>query len=100
MCKKLKLIPANKWYQHKPKCVQENVTYNNIWSYESKRDHPIPATRPDLEVINKKRNCVDFPVPVDHRVKMKERKKVDKYLALARDLKKIVEHEADGDNNF
>ena len=39
----------------------------------------------------KKRTCliVDFVVPVDHRVKLKENEKKDKYLDLARELKKL-----------
>ena len=32
---------------------------------------------------------VDFAVPVDHRVKLKENEKKDKYLDLARELKKL-----------
>ena len=32
---------------------------------------------------------VDFPVPADHRVKLKECEKKDKYLDLARELKKL-----------
>ena len=36
-------------------------------------------------------NCriVDFAVPADHRVKLKESEKRDKYLDLARELKKL-----------
>ena len=45
----------------------------------------------------------DFAVPADLRVKLKESKKKDKYLDLARGLKKksqkTVEHESDGDTN-
>ena len=39
----------------------------------------------------KKRNCkiVDFAVPADPRIKLKESKKKDKYLDLARELKKL-----------
>ena len=41
---------------------------------------------------------MDFAVPVDHRVKLKESKKRGKYLALARELKKkTMEHESEGD---
>ena len=40
---------------------------------------------------------MNFAVPVDHRVKLKENKKKDKYLDLARGLKQTVEHESDGD---
>ena len=32
---------------------------------------------------------MDFAVPADHRVKLKESKKKDKYLDLARELKKL-----------
>ena len=32
---------------------------------------------------------MDFPVPADHRIKPKECEKKDKYLGLARELKKL-----------
>ena len=38
---------------------------------------------------------MDFAVPVDHRVKLKESGKKDKYRDLARELRKTVEHESD-----
>ena len=39
----------------------------------------------------KERTCkiVDFAVPVEHRIKLKECEKKDKYLNLARELKKL-----------
>ena len=49
-------------------------------------------SRPDLIVIKKKeRTCriVNFAVPADHGVKLKESEKRDKYLDLARELKKL-----------
>ena len=39
---------------------------------------------------------MDFAVPADHRVKLKEIEKY-KYLDLARELKKTLKHESDGD---
>ena len=36
---------------------------------------------------------MDFAVPADHRIKLKENEKKDKYLDLARELKKTEEHE-------
>ena len=43
---------------------------------------------------------VDFAVAADHRVKIKESEKRDKYSDLARKLKKkTVEHEGDDDTN-
>ena len=55
-------------------------------------DNLISTRRPDLIIINKKkRTCkiVDFAVPADHRIKLKECEKKDKYLDLARELKKL-----------
>ena len=48
--------------------------------------------------VKKRRTCriVDFAVPADYRIKLKERKKSDKYLHFTRDLR---EYEFDGDTN-
>ena len=59
------------------------------WDFEIQTDHPISAKRPDLVIINKKkRTCqiVDFSFPADHRVKLKESEKKDKYLQLGREV--------------
>ena len=51
----------------------------------------ISTRRPNLVLDNKEqRNChlVDFVVPVDHRVKMQNNSKIDKYLDLNTLLKK------------
>ena len=43
-----------------------------------------------MMIINKKKRTskiVDFAVPADHRIKLKECEKKDKYLDLARELK-------------
>ena len=55
-------------------------------------DHQISARRLDLIVINKKkRTCkiIDFDVPADHWIKLKESEKKDKYIDLARGLKNM-----------
>ena len=49
-------------------------------------------TRPyNNQQQKKKKICkiVDFAVPADHRIKLKECEKKDKYLDLARELKKL-----------
>ena len=57
-------------------------------------------TRPS-DIEQKKENLlkVNFAVPADHRVKMKESEKRDKYQDLARELKKTMEHEGDANTN-
>ena len=41
---------------HKPESILENETHNILWDFEIKTDHPIPARRPHLVLINKKGN--------------------------------------------
>ena len=50
-------------------------------------------------MLTRKKNChlVDFVISVKHRIKIKEN--IDKYVALARELKKAVEQEGDSDSN-
>ena len=101
MCKKFKFDHTNKWYMHNPAPVLENNTHKLLWDFDIHTDHLISARRPDLIIINKKkRNCkiVDFAVPADHRIKLKECEKKDKYLDLARELKKM-EHAGDNYTN-
>ena len=42
---------------------------------------------------------MDFAVPAGQRIKLKEYEKKDKYLDLARELKKIMEHKGDNYTN-
>ena len=83
---------------HNPAPILENNTYKLLWDFDIHIDHQISARRPDLIIINKKRKkekkkrtckIVDFAVPADHRIKLKECEKKDKYLDLARELKKL-----------
>ena len=78
---------------HRSVSVLENETHKLQWYFEIQTDPLISAKRPDLIIINKnkkKRTCrfVDFAVPADHIVKLKENEKKDKYASPARGLKK------------
>ena len=76
---------------HNPTFVLENETHKLLWNFEIQTDHLFSVRRPDLVIINKtKRTCriVDYVVPANHRIKLKESEKRDKYLDLARELKK------------
>ena len=91
-CKTFKFDHTNKWYVHNPPAVLENDTNKLLWDFDIHTDHLISARSPDLIIINKKkRTCksVDFAVPADHRIKLKECETKDKYLDLARELKKL-----------
>ena len=77
---------------HNPAVVLENDTHKLLWDYDIHTDHQISTRRPDLIIINnkKKRICkiVDFAIPPDLRIKLKECEKKDKYRELTRELKK------------
>ena len=89
--KKFKFDHMIKWYMQNPVTVLENDTHK---IFDIHTDYLISAKIPDHIIINnqkkKKRTCkiVDFAVLADHRIKLKENKKKDKYLDLARELKK------------
>ena len=102
LCKKLKVKHATKWYMHNSESVLANEAHKLPWDVEIQTDHPISTRWPDLAMVdnynNKKKTCwiVDIAVPADHRVKLKEIQKGDKYFDLAR---KIMDHEGNGDTN-
>ena len=75
---------------HNPAPVLENDTHKLLWDFNIQTDNLIPARRPDLIIINKKKKkgickIVDLAVPAEHRINLKESKKKDKYLDLARE---------------
>ena len=70
MCKKFKFDHTNKWYLDNPVSVLENAAHKLQWDFYIQTDHLISASRPGLIIINKK--IVEFVLPADHRIKLKE----------------------------
>ena len=66
---------------HNPAPILENDTHKPLWDFNIQTDHLIPARRPDLIIINKKKKkkrickIVDFAVPADHKINLKESEK-------------------------
>ena len=92
MCKKFEFDHTNKWYLHNPVPVLENDTHKLLWDFDIHTDHLILARRLDFIIINKKMiicKIANFAVTADPRIKLKEYEKKDKYLDLARELKKL-----------
>ena len=76
---------------HNPAPVIGNYTHKLLWDFDIHRYHLISDWEPDLILINeKKKICkiVDFADSADHRIKLKECEKRDKYLDIVRELKK------------
>ena len=65
------------------------MTHKFLWDFDIQTDHLISARRSGLIIINKKKK----------RIKLKECEKKDKYLVLARELKKTIEYEGDNYTN-
>ena len=87
---------------HNLESALEIETHKLRWDFEIQANQQISARRPDLVIVKwKMRNygIVDFAVPVDRIVKLKESKKRDQYQDLAREVKKTLEYEIDGDTN-
>ena len=83
---------TNKWYIHNPESVLESETHKLLNDFEIQTDHLISVRRPCQNIVKKKKKrtsqIVDLTVPADYRIKLKESEKRDKYLDLARELKK------------
>ena len=64
-----------------------------LWDFEIQMDHQIPSRKRDQVLINKKKRSCPLEnfavVPADHKGKIKESGKIDKYLDLARELKNL-----------
>ena len=75
--------------------VLENETQSSLgfWDINGSPNDG-QTTRPcDGQPQKRTSRIVDFAVPADHKVKLKENEKGDKYIDLARELKKIMQHE-------
>ena len=63
---------------HNPEFIVENEMDKLLWDFEMQTGHLISARRPDLLIANKPpQTCriMDFDVPANYRVKMKESEK-------------------------
>ena len=93
LCKRLKLDHTTKWYMHKSELILENETHKFLWDFDKETGHLTPARRPVLMLINqtkkkeKKELVVLWILPFQRTKewKIKESKRIDKYLDFARE---------------
>ena len=73
---------------YNPALVLEKDTHKLLWNIDIHMDHLISSRRPELIIINNKKKIickiVDFAVLADHRIKLNECEKKEKYLDLAK----------------
>ena len=70
---------------HNQKSVLENETHKIIWNFKIQTDYQISVRHPYIMIVNRKKGrcrMLNFAVTADHRVKLKEIEKKDKYLTL------------------
>ena len=89
MCKIFKFDYTNKWYPHNRAPVLENGSNKRLW-----HTHGSPNLGQKTRPYNNQQKMrtwkiVDFAVLADHRMKLKECEKKDKYLDIARELKQL-----------
>ena len=62
-----------------PETVSENETHKVLCDFEIQTDHLISTRQPDDSQQKEKRTCriVDFDVPADCRVKIKEKREIN-----------------------
>ena len=92
ICRANGIHVKSKWYEHQPEAVIENDSCKILWDFTVQRDHFITARKLDRIFINIKHNeCQinDFAIPYDTKVDDKEVEKIEKYLDLVRELKKV-----------
>ena len=71
--------------------IQKNETYKLPRDFAIQTNHLISFRRPELVIVNDKENYqkVDFAIQANHRRKLTEGKKWNKYLNLAGELNKL-----------
>ena len=92
LCKKYHLQCSDTWYTHKPQSVQEKDEYKILWDFNIQADKVIEHRRLDIVCINKqRRECqiIDFAIPGDQNIAIKEQEKIDKYQDLRIELQKV-----------
>ena len=80
-------------------CPGECHTQIPMWLWHTNGSPNLGLKTKTYSNQQKKRTCkiVDFAVQADHRIKLNESEKKDKYLNLSRELKKTMEH---GDDDY
>ena len=94
LCNQYGLKCSGKWYEEVPDTVRKREDGQvEIWW-----DRPIETTikldynRPDIIVINREDNewtIVEFSVPWDKNVLLREEEKASKYIPLAKEIRKV-----------
>ena len=79
-------------HTHTPQSFQQNEEYKILWDFNIQEVKIIEDRRPDIVCINKrKRGCriIDFAIPCNQNIAIKEQEKNDKYQDLRIELQNV-----------
>ena len=93
MLKKYNITCAEKWYNHVPQSVtvSEDGKVVILWDNQIQTDRKVHHNKPDILIKDNRARIwyiIDFAVPMDHRVELKETEKKHKYMDLATELRR------------
>ena len=93
LLKKWDIPCTEKWYEHVPQPVVQSGDGQIVitWDLEIKTDRKVGHNKPDILVKNHAEKIwyiIDFAVPMDHRVEIKEAEKVHNYMNLATEVRR------------
>ena len=94
LCRKFNIRCSDRWFKETPDKIRTSKCgrYEIWWDRAVETSKALEHNRPDLVLIdNVKKHwiIVDFSVPNDKNVELKEKEKVDHYNALAYEIRKI-----------
>jgi hypothetical protein len=79
-------------YKYEPDVVLENTMHTIMWDRSVITDKTIPANRPDIVVtnhVNKYTYLIDIAVPGTANLEKTYREKINKYIELADEIRRI-----------
>ena len=82
----------SKWYEHQPEVVIGNDSCKILWDFTVQTEYFITARRPDMIFIDKEHHecqIIDFTIHYYTREDDNEVEKIEKYLHLTSELKKV-----------
>ena len=93
LCKKYGVECSARWYEHKPQAVCQNASgeVTLYWDQHIATGFPVVHNKPDVVVANSKTKTwtiIDFAVPLDKNVVLKEHEKIETYQKLAQEVRK------------
>ena len=92
LTKKYGFPVSDQWYHRRAEAKVENKIVRICWDLNLYTDHVIEARQPDIVVVKKEASeclLIDIAVPGDVRVEKKEDEKVEEYIDLCRELRKL-----------